>query len=161
MSSVAEKLQRKDQRSTAAKQVRLKLVYIDFWSVVKLAFLIWVCLGVVLVVATILVWIVLFSTGVFGSLDSAFQDILSDPNFTIAGNFGLGQVGLFSLVVAILNVVEEIHAVQDDGRVDRRALEPIVLSDVVAERRDSSAIDERELSRSTGGRGDSQRQGQG
>jgi len=105
MSSVAEKLQRKDQRSTAAKQVRLKLVYIDFWSVVKLAFLIWVCLGVVLVVATILVWIVLFSTGVFGSLDSAFQDILSDPNFTIAGNFGLGQVGLFSLVVAILNVV--------------------------------------------------------
>ena len=105
MSSVAEKLQRKDQRSTAAKQVRLKLVYIDFWSVVKLAFLVWVCLGIVLVVATVLIWIVLFSTGVFGKLDSAFQDILSDPNFTIAGNFGLGQVGLFALVVAILNVV--------------------------------------------------------
>jgi hypothetical protein len=105
MSSVAEKLQRKDQRSTAAKQVRLKLVYVDFWSVVKLAFLIWVCLGIVLVVATIFVWIVLYSTHVFDSLDSAFQDILSDPNFTIAGNFGLGQVGLFALVVAVLNVV--------------------------------------------------------
>lgn len=105
MSSVAEKLQRKDQRSTAAKQVRLKLVYLDFWSVVKLAFLIWVCLGVVLVVATIFVWIVLYSTHVFDSLDTAFQDILSDPNFTIAGNFGLGQVGLFALVVAVLNVV--------------------------------------------------------
>ena len=105
MSSVAEKLQRKDQRSTAAKQVRLKLVYLDFWSVVKLAFLIWICLGIVLVVATVLIWIVLFSTGVFGKLDSAFQDILSDPTFTIASNFGLGQVGLFALVVAILNVV--------------------------------------------------------
>jgi Transmembrane domain of unknown function (DUF3566) len=105
MSSVAEKLQRKDQRSTAAKQVRLKLVYLDFWSVVKLAFLIWVCLGIVLVVATVLIWIVLFSTGVFGKLDSAFQDILSDPTFTIASNFGLGQVGLFALVVAVLNVV--------------------------------------------------------
>jgi hypothetical protein len=105
MSSVAEKLQRKDQRSSAAKQVRLKLVYLDFWSVVKLSFLIWVCLGIVLVVATVLIWIVLFSTGVFGKLDSAFQDILSDPNFTIASNFGLGQVGLFALVVAILNVV--------------------------------------------------------
>ena len=54
MSSVAEKLQRKDQRSTAAKQVRLKLVYLDFWSVVKLSFLIWLCLGIVLVVATVL-----------------------------------------------------------------------------------------------------------
>jgi Transmembrane domain of unknown function (DUF3566) len=105
MSSVAEKLQRKDQRSTAAKQVRLKLVYLDFWSVVKLAFLIWVSLGIVLVVATVLVWIVLFSTGVFGKLDTAFQDILSDPTFTIASNFGLGQTGLFALVVAILNVV--------------------------------------------------------
>ena len=105
MSSVAEKLQRKDQRSSAAKQVRLKLVYLDFWSVVKLAFLIWVCLGIVLVVATVLIWIVLFSTGVFGKLDSAFQDILSDPTFTIASNFGLGQVGLFALVVAVLNVV--------------------------------------------------------
>ena len=105
MSSVAEKLQRKDQRSTAAKQVRLKLVYLDFWSVVKLSFLIWVCLGIVLIVATVLIWIVLFSTGVFGKLDTAFQDILSDPTFTIASNFGLGQVGLFALVVAILNVV--------------------------------------------------------
>jgi uncharacterized membrane protein len=105
MSSVAEKLQRKDQRSTAAKQVRLKLVYLDFWSVVKLAFLIWVCLGIVLVVATVLIWIVLFSTGVFGKLDTAFQDILSDPNFSIASSFGLGQVGLFALVIGILNVV--------------------------------------------------------
>lgn len=105
MSSVAEKLQRKDQRSSSSKQVRLKLVYVDFWSVVKLAFLVWLCLGIVLVVATILIWVVLFSTGVFGKLDGAFQDILSDPNFSIASNFGLAQVGVFSLVVAVLNVV--------------------------------------------------------
>jgi uncharacterized membrane protein len=105
MSSVAEKLQRRDQRSSSAKQVRLKLVYVDFWSVVKLAFLIWVCLGIVLVVATILIWVVLYSTGVFGKLDTAFQDILSDPNFRIATSFGLPQVGLFALVVAVLNVV--------------------------------------------------------
>jgi hypothetical protein len=105
MSSVAEKLQRKDSRSTSSKQVRLKLVYLDFWSVVKLSFLIWLCLGIVLVVATILIWVVLYSTGVFGKLDTAFQDVLSDPTFTIASSFGLGQVGLFALVIAILNVV--------------------------------------------------------
>ncbi len=105
MSSVAEKLQRRDQRSSSAKQVRLKLVYVDFWSVVKLSFLIWLCLGIVLVVATVLIWIVLFSTGVFDKLDTAFQDILSDPNFSIASSFGLGQVGVFSLVIAVLNLV--------------------------------------------------------
>ena len=63
MSSVAEKLQRKSQRQVATKQVRLKLVYIDFWSAVKLSFLVAVSLGIVFVVASILVWIVLNSTG--------------------------------------------------------------------------------------------------
>ena len=105
MSSVAEKLQRKSQRSVATKQVRLKLVYLDFWSVVKLAFLVWLCLGIVLIVASLLIWVVLYSTGIFGKLDTAFQDILSDPTFTIASSFGLSQVGLFALVVALLNLV--------------------------------------------------------
>jgi hypothetical protein len=105
MSSVAEKLQRKDARSVSSRQVRLRLVYIDFWSVVKLSFLIWLCLGIVLIVASILIWIVLFSTGVFGKLDSALQDILADPHFSITNSFGLGKVALFTFVVAILDTV--------------------------------------------------------
>jgi ABC-type Fe3+ transport system permease subunit len=105
MSSVAEKLQRKDSRSVSNRQVRLRLVYIDFWSVVKLSFLIWLCLGIVVVVASILIWVVLFSTGVFTKLDSALQDILSDPNFSITSSFSLGSVVLFTFVVAILNTI--------------------------------------------------------
>ncbi|MDX6345374.1 MAG: hypothetical protein QOF84_164, partial [Streptomyces sp.] len=62
-SSVAEKLSLKSARPTPAKQVRLKLVYIDFWSAVKFSFLISAALGVVLFVAVILIWTVLASTG--------------------------------------------------------------------------------------------------
>lgn len=105
MSSVAEKLQRKSQRQVATKQVRLKLVYIDFWSAVKLSFLVAVSLGIVLVVATIFVWIVLNSTGIFGSLDKLLREILSDPAFSLTKSFSLPQVALYSLVVAILNTV--------------------------------------------------------
>ena len=105
MSSVAEKLQRKSQRQVAVKQVRLKLVYVDFWSAVKLSFLVAVSLGIVLVVATIFIWIVLNSTGIFGSLDNILKDILGDPEFSVAKQFSLGQVALFSFIVAILNVV--------------------------------------------------------
>ncbi|CAO1648842.1 DUF3566 domain-containing protein [Salinibacterium sp. NSLL150] len=105
MSSVAEKLQRKSQRQTSVKQVRLKLVYIDFWSAVKFSFLVAVSLGIVLVVASLLVWIVLNSTGIFGKLDEIFRDILSDETFSVATTFSLAQVGGFSLVVAILNVL--------------------------------------------------------
>jgi hypothetical protein len=105
MSSVAEKLQRKTQRSSSSKQVRLKLVYVDFWSVIKLSFLIWLCLGIVLVVASFLVWVVLQSTDIFGQIDSLFRDVLNDDGFNVTDTFGLGQVTLFALVVAILNTV--------------------------------------------------------
>jgi hypothetical protein len=105
MSSVAEKLQRKSQRQVATKQVRLKLVYIDFWSAVKLSFLVAASLGIVFIVASILIWVVLASTGIFGNLDGTLKDIMNDPTFSVANNFSLPQVALFSIVVAILNVV--------------------------------------------------------
>jgi nitrogen fixation-related uncharacterized protein len=85
--------------------VRLKLVYVDFWSAVKLSFLVAVSLGIVLVVASILVWIVLNSTGIFGDLDGVFQDILGDPEFSVTASFSLAQVALFAFVIAILNIV--------------------------------------------------------
>jgi len=105
MTSVAEKLQRKEQRRVATKQVRLKLVYIDFWSVVKLSFLVWLCAGIALVVATVLIWVVLNSTGIFGRVDDTLRDVLSDESFSVANTFGLMQVGGFALIVALINTV--------------------------------------------------------
>jgi len=105
MSSVAEKLQRKSQRPVATKQVRLKLVYVDFWSTVKLSFLVAVSLGIVLVVATILVYLVLQTTGVFGAIDGLLTDILSGSGFTIAGDLSLLTVTFFSIIVAIVNII--------------------------------------------------------
>lgn len=105
MSSVAEKLQRKSQRATATKQVRLKLVYIDFWSAVKLSFLIALCVGIVQVVATFLIWIVLNSTGIFDQLTAIMVDILGDPNFSVLSSFSLLNVMLFTVVVAVMSVV--------------------------------------------------------
>ncbi|MBB5633117.1 flagellar biosynthesis protein FlhB [Cryobacterium mesophilum] len=105
MSSVAEKLQRKSQRATATKQVRLKLVYVDFWSAVKLSFLISLCVGIVQIVATFLLWIVLNSTGIFNQLTSVLVDILGDPSFSVLDSFSLVKVMLFTAVVALLSVV--------------------------------------------------------
>jgi nitrogen fixation-related uncharacterized protein len=105
MSSVAEKLQRKSQRSVATKQVRLKLVYIDFWSAIKLTFLVTVTLGIVLVVVSFLVWTLLNSLGIFAQLDSMLGEILGEDTFRLLDTFSLPQVMLFSLVVALLNVV--------------------------------------------------------
>jgi hypothetical protein len=104
MSSVAERLQRKTTKSPSAKQVRLKLVYIDFWSAVKLSFLISLCLGIVLVVATFLIWAILNTTSVFASLDAMLRDIIGE-GFSLSETIGLPQVMTFTLIVALLNVV--------------------------------------------------------
>jgi Transmembrane domain of unknown function (DUF3566). len=103
--SVAEKLQRKEMRQTTSRQVRLKLVYLDVWSLVKLSFLVWLCLAVVLIVASILIWVVLFSTGIFGTLDETLRDVIGDENFSIADRFGIGQVALFAVIVGLLNTI--------------------------------------------------------
>lgn len=103
--SVAEKLQRKEMRQTSSRQVRLKLVYVDVWSLVKLSFLIWLCAGIVLIVASILVWVVLFSTGIFGTLDETLRDMLGNDEFSTAATFGIGQVALFAFIIAILNTI--------------------------------------------------------
>src|SRR5215213_1376572 len=103
--SVAEKLQRKEMRQSTSRQVRLKLVYVDVWSLVKLSFLVWLCLGIVLIVASALIWVVLFSTGVFDQLDDTLRDILNQPEFALVNTFGIGQVLLFAFIIAVLNTI--------------------------------------------------------
>jgi len=104
MSSVAEKLARKSNRRPAAKQVRLRLVYVDFWSAVKLSFLIAVALAVVSIVVTFLVHTVLSSTGIFENLNSLVQDI-AGAGTDLTAVLSLGNVMGFAIVAALLNLV--------------------------------------------------------
>jgi ABC-type sugar transport system permease subunit len=105
MSSVAEKLQRKSQRAVQTKQVRLKLVYIDFWSAVKFSFLISAAIGVVIFVAVILIWTVLASTGIFDSISKLAGDVSGQKDFSLNSVISFAQVMGFTLVIAALNVV--------------------------------------------------------
>ncbi len=105
MSTVAEKLQRKSQRQAPTKQVRLKLVYIDFWSAVKLSFLVAICGAILLIVATLFVWIVLNSLGVIQDVDAVLADIIGDEATSFTAIFSLGQVMFFATIVALLNIV--------------------------------------------------------
>jgi uncharacterized membrane protein len=104
MSSVAEKLARKSSRKTPAKQVRLRLVYIDFWSAVKLSFLVAVCFAVISIVATFLIWTVLNSTDIFNQLNSLVRDIAGTGG-DLSAILSLGNVMGFAVVASLLNLV--------------------------------------------------------
>ena len=104
MSSVAEKLARKSNRRPPAKQVRLRLVYIDFWSAVKLSFLVAVCLSVVNIVASFLIFTIVQSTGLFENLNSLVQDV-AGAGTDLRSILSIGNVMGFAIVVSLLNLV--------------------------------------------------------
>ncbi|MDH6235451.1 DUF3566 domain-containing protein [Cryobacterium sp. CG_9.6] len=104
MSSVAEKLAKKSNRRPSTKQVRLKLVYIDFWSAVKLSFLVALCLAVVTIVASFLIYTVLAQTQILDKVNTLYTDI-SGASADLLSILSVGNVMGFAVVVAILNTV--------------------------------------------------------
>jgi len=104
--SVAEKLAKKSTgRRPGSKQVRLKLVYVDFWSAVKLSFLAGLCLAIIAIVGTFLVWTMLNQFDIFDKLNGIFKDISGAGGGDLTSILSLGQVMGFSVIVAILDVV--------------------------------------------------------
>jgi zona occludens toxin (predicted ATPase) len=104
MSTVADKLAKKSTSKTSAKQVRLRLVYIDFWSAVKLSFLAAVAMAIVTVVSFFLIFMVVQTTGLIDQADELFTSF-SDGAASIRDFVGLPQVMAFAAIVAILNLI--------------------------------------------------------
>jgi len=104
MSTVADKLAKKSSSKTNAKQVRLRLVYVDFWSAVKLSFLTAVALAIVTVIATFLVFLVIQSTGLITQVDELLTAV-TGGDFLLGSFLSLPQVMAFAAVVAILNLI--------------------------------------------------------
>ena len=104
MTTLAAKLAKKSRHATCEKQVLLRLVYVDFWSAVKLAFLASIALAVVTLVAFFLVYMVISATGLIGKADDLFKSI-SGGGQTLSSMIGLPQVMAVASIIAILNLV--------------------------------------------------------
>lgn len=89
------------------RRARLLVSKIDPWSVLKLAFLLSVALGIVTVVAAIVLWTVLDLTGIFDQVNSLLRDITGSEGdaFTLQSIASLGQVASFATIIAVVNVV--------------------------------------------------------
>jgi len=104
-SSVAERLAKKTAKRPTSKQVRLKLVYIDFWSAVKVSFLAGLAFAIVGIVATFLIWSVLTNTGVFKQINDLISSIAGSGSGDVMSALGLGNVMSFSIIVGILDLI--------------------------------------------------------
>ena len=104
MSTLAEQLASKSNLKLKAKQVQLRLVYVDFWSAAKLSFLAAVAIAAVTVVGFMLVFLVVRGTGVIAQADEVVAS-LSDGAVLLSQFASFSQVLAFSAIAAILNLV--------------------------------------------------------
>jgi hypothetical protein len=89
------------------RRARLLVSKVDPWSVLKMAFLLSVALGIVTVVAAIVLWTVLDLTGIFDQVDSLLGTLAGSEGggFELKKIASLGQVASFATIIAVVNVV--------------------------------------------------------
>lgn len=90
-----------------ARRARLLVSKVEPWSVLKMAFLLSVALGIITVVAAIVLWSVLDVIGLFDKVNALMTDIQGSEGggFDLKKYASLGQVASFATVIAVVNVV--------------------------------------------------------
>ena len=88
------------------RKARLLISKVDPWSVLKMAFLLSVALGIVTVVASVVFWSVLDLTGIFNSINGLLREVIgTESDFDLTKIASLGQVASFATIIAVVNVV--------------------------------------------------------
>ena len=91
------------------KQVKLKLVHIDFWSAIKAGLLVTVATGIATIVGFFLIWLLVSQTGLFGSLSTLVNSVVggasSAEGVDVAQTLSLPRVMSFAFTVALFNIV--------------------------------------------------------
>ncbi len=90
----------------AHRQVRLKAVYLDFWSTTKMGFLLGATTGLLGVVITYIAWVILNQAGAFQQVGQLLGSVTgSQGSNSLTQALSLGPVMTFALVMALLNIV--------------------------------------------------------
>lgn len=89
------------------RKARLRLSRLDPWSVMKTTFLFAIAFGVMLVVATFVLWSVLAGSGALESVNTLLNTLIgdSDTQFKIEDYLSVSRVLGFSVLIAAIDVV--------------------------------------------------------
>jgi hypothetical protein len=95
----------KAPKGPEAKQVRLKLVYIDFMSALKMSFLLGLAQFIVVVIGTLLLYLVFVQTGIFATANSVAGEVLGSNSFDINTIASLGKTVGAAAAVGVVNLI--------------------------------------------------------
>lgn len=86
------------------RRVRLAISRVDPWSVMKLSFLMSVAIGIMIVVASAVVWLTLDGLEVFAKLNGLIVEILADSDFDLMQYVEFDRVISVATLVAVVDV---------------------------------------------------------
>lgn len=96
----------KAPKGPEAKQVRLKLVYVDFMSALKLSFLLGLAQFIVVVIGTFLIYLVFVQTGIFETANSVAGEVLgSGSGFDLNSVASIGKTVGAAAAVGLVNLI--------------------------------------------------------
>lgn len=95
----------KAPKGPEAKQVRLKLVYVDFMSALKMSFLLGLAQFIVVVVGTFLLYLVFVQTGIFETANSVAGEVLGSNSFDINSIASIGKTVGAAAAVGLVNLI--------------------------------------------------------
>ncbi|RKT16745.1 transmembrane protein DUF3566 [Streptomyces sp. 1114.5] len=90
------------------RKARLRVTKIDPWSVMKVSFLLSLAVGIILIVASAVLWMTLDSLGVFDSLTKTLKDVTGSDSaggVNLMDYIGFGKVMTFSTLISVVDVV--------------------------------------------------------
>lgn len=87
------------------RRVDLSVARVDPWSVMKVGFLLSVALGIALVFATLVLWLMLDSMHVFGDIEEFLKDLSAERFVTLMEYLHLSKVLSYATIAAVANVI--------------------------------------------------------
>jgi hypothetical protein len=87
------------------KQVRLKLVYVDYVSAMKLSFLLGLAQLIIVVLGTFLIYIVFVQTGLFSTANNVAGEVLGKNVFDINSILSMGRAVGTGLAIGVVNLI--------------------------------------------------------
>ena len=87
------------------RRATMRLVYIDFWSALKMSFLVSIIVAAITVALSLIVWSLMERFGVVASASGFLEDIAGAQGANLVAGLTFPNVMTFTLVVALLEVI--------------------------------------------------------
>ena len=105
MTNIVEKVKRR-RSGASAKQVKLNLVHINFWSAVKVGFTVQIALSIANIVGFFVLWLVLSKTGLFNSLTGVLNAVVGgNASSNVQQQLSLPRTMSFAVALSAFNIV--------------------------------------------------------